>query len=162
MGAYQKKRLAKEPGENGRLPVLKRNRLFHVQRSAFDDSQRIVIDEPVRSFLTNYGCGSITAAAEDGRPLRRTVRVRCQKMNTTMFQEDLGTFPGWNAEFAGDAHRRDLSEYAASNVSSNERRLFLDLKIAFRVNQNGMDTLKLQPVKNLVRSYRHGDLRKLH
>src|SRR5437867_4201958 len=105
MGAYQKKRLAKEPGENGRLSVLKRNRMFH---------------------------------------------------------EDLGTFPGWNAEFAGDAHRRDLSEHAASNVSSDERRLFLDLKIAFRVNQNGMDTLKLQPVKNLVRSYRHGDLRKLH
>src|SRR5437667_10767705 len=111
MGAYQKKRLAKEPGENGRLPVLKRNRLFHVQRLAFDDSQGIVIDEPDGSFLTNDGCVSITAAAEDGRPLRRTVRVRCQKMNTTMFQEDLGTFPGWHAEFAGHDHGRHLREY---------------------------------------------------
>src|SRR5438093_3999948 len=152
----------KEPGENGRLPLLKRNRLFHVQRPAFDDSQRIVIHEPVSFFRTNYGRGSVTAAAEDRRPLRRTMCVRCQKMNTIMLQEDLGTFPGWNAEFAGDAHCRDLREYSTSDVISNERRLFLDLKIAFRVNQNGMDTLKLQPVKNLVRSYRHGELRKLH
>src|SRR5262249_9005136 len=125
-------------------------RRFGNQWNAIDHRERVVLNEPPCRFLSNELGGNIASPAENRRTLLRPMRIGCNEVNTAMQKQNVGTGFCRNSELAGDAHCGDLNQNALRNQIRNNGRVLLDGDVAFRMNQNGMNSSLPKPAENFM------------
>ena len=78
-----------------------------------------------------------------------------------MTEKNVGTILRGVPEFSSHAHGRDLNDNALFDECGDDRRIALDLGVAFGVDQNGLNALAQQPVKEFVGRRRNSNVGKL-